>query len=311
MSKQNEDREYPVLSYIKSTTRDTVQSIGRNSLMSMVSIVSIVAALLILGIFVIFSVNVQEITQNVEAALELKVFIKKDATVDQINNLEQELLKNDAVESVTFQSAEDALKEFSDSLEEYSGLLSGYTNANNPMRASYTLRIQRSDDIMPVKSYCESLTDMGVDYVKYGEEYVDFLMKFSRYSKIFCAVMVVILTLVSGFIIFNTIKLTCFARRHEIRVMRYVGAPDWYIRMPFVLEGTFLGAMGAVAAILLIRTSYYFLIAYVKQSVYMPMDSALVSPMALLIPLSWACLLYGIIVGASGSLFSIRKFLDV
>lgn len=310
MSREKKDREYPILSYIKSMSRDTVQGIGRNSLMSMVSMISIVAALLILGIFVIFSANLDEITQNVEAALELKVFLKKDVTTEQVNDLQKELSANSAIDGVTYQSAEEALQNFSASLEEYSGLLSGYNASNNPMQASFTVQIHNAEDIQTVKAFCEKLTDRGVDYVKYGEEYVDVLVKFSHYSRIFCIIMVVILTAISIFIIFNTIKLTCFARRREIRVMRYVGAPDWYIRLPFVLEGTLLGAGGAIAAAMILRTAYYCLIAYVNHSVYIPMDSAMVSPSVLLVPLTWACIAYGVIVGALGSLFSIRKFLD-
>jgi cell division transport system permease protein len=307
---KNRNNEVHFFSFIKSVFRDTTQSIKRNNLMSMVSVLSVVAALIILGIFIVFSVNLEQITQNVESALELKVFLKAGITTQQMATVEEKLKSNDNISEVTYVSADEALQEFSTSLEGYSGLLSGYNSTNNPMQASFTVRVNDPEKIRDVKSYAESLNGQGVDYVKYGEEYVDAMVKFSDFSKVFCAVMLGILTLVSIFIIYNTIKLTCFARRREIRVMRYVGAADWYIRLPFVLEGTFLGCIGAVAAMLIIRTGYYFMIAYVNHSVYIPMDTALVSPSVLMGPISLFCILYGVIIGACGSLFSIRKFLD-
>lgn len=310
MAGKGNQREFQIFSFLKSVFRDTTQSIERNNLMSMASVLSVVAALIILGIFVIFSVNLEQITKNVESALELKVFLKSDITQEQQLSLETELKKNSDITEITYQSADDALKEFSDSLEGYAGLLSGYSSNNNPMQASFTIKVTSSDKIKDVKAYAEGLTNKGVDYVKYGEEYVDALMKFSRFSNIFCLVMLIVLTLVSIFIIYNTIKLTCFARRREIRVMRYVGAADWYIRTPFVLEGTFLGCIGALAAMLVIRTGYYFIIAYVNHSVYIPMDTALVSPSLLMGPISLFCMLYGVVIGSCGSLFSIRKYLD-
>ena len=306
----NNKREIHFFSFIKSIFRDTVQSIERNNLMSVISILSVVAALIILGIFVAFSVNLEEITKNVESALELKVFLKDELTAEQTKALAAEIKKDPDVTNVEFESADQALNEFSDSLEGYSGLLSGYNSSNNPMQASFTIQVTDSEKIQDVKEFAEGLKDKGVDYVKYGEEYVDALMKFSKFSGIFSIVMLIVLTLVSIFIIYNTSKLTCFARRREIRVMRYIGAADWYIRAPFVLEGTFLGAMGAIAAMLLIRTGYYFLIAHVNYSVYIPMNTQLVSPSVLLGPISGFCLVYGIVIGSLGSLVSIRKYLD-
>ena len=304
-------REIQFFSYMKSIFRDTSLSVEQNSMMGMASILSVVASLIILGIFVIFSINLDQITQSVEEALELKVFVKKDITQEELETLEMTLASNGDVASVRFESADEALANFSESLDDYSALLNGYDSENNPMTPSFIIKAVNPDKLHTVKNFAASLKDEGVEQVKYGEEYVDMLMTFSQFSSIFSVVMGIILTGVSVFIIYNTIKLTCFARRREIRVMRYVGASDWYIRFPFFLEGAFLGVMGALVAMLLIRTSYLFMIAYVDQSVYIPMDTTLVAPNTLMGPISLFCIVYGIVIGASGSLFSIRKFLDV
>ena len=310
MEASTSKKEFRFGSYIKCIFRDTFRSIKDNSLMSVASVLSIVAALIILGIFVIFSANLDQITNNMEAEMELKVFLKHEITEEQRTKLEQDLLNYSEISGVTYESADEALQNFSESLEDYSGLLSGYNSSNNPMQASYSVQVHNAENIKAIKGYIEKLSDDGVDYVKYGEEYVDALIKFSQYSNIFCIVMLVILTVVSMFIIYNTIKLTCFARRREIRVMRYVGASDWYIRAPFVLEGMILGCLGAIIAMLIIRSGYYFILSYVEHSVYIPMNSSLVDPSVLMGPLTIFCVLYGIIIGSLGSLISMRKFLD-
>ena len=259
--------------YLKSIFRDTSRSIRRNKLMSVASVLSIGAALIILGIFVIFSSNLSHITQNVESALELKVYVQSNLSQDQVNRLNEKLSNHQNVTKVTYVSAEQALQDFSKSLGDYSGLLSGYNSSNNPMPASFNLKISSADKINTVKKYAESLKADGVTEVKYGEEYVDALVSFSHFSNIFSMVLIVVLSVVSVFIIYNTIKLTCFARRKEIRVMRYVGATDWFIRSPFVLEGTVLGAIGAIVALAIVWGGYRAAIAYVARSVYLPMHS--------------------------------------
>lgn len=304
-------KESSFFPYLKSITREAFSSIKRNNLMGLASVLSILAALIILGIFIVFSVNLQHITQNVESALELKVYLKKDITQEQIDSLQSQLQSNEYVTEVTYVSADQALSDFSSSLQEYSGLLQGYDSSNNPMQASFNLKVSDPDRIKDVKTYAEGLQNEGVDSVKYGEEYVDALTSFSHFANIFSIALIVILSVVSIFIIYNTIKLTCFARRKEIRVMRYVGAANWYIRAPFVLEGVIFGLIAALIAIILIRANYYFLISYVQQSIYLPMNSDLVDPNSIMGPITLFSFIYGIAIGAVGSVFSMRKFLNV
>ena len=297
--------------YFKSVMRETFRSITRNSLMSAASVLSILSALLILGIFIVFSVNVEHITNSVAQSLELKVYLTNGLTQEQITNVENKLKSNDQITEVTYISAEQALADFSASLKEYSGLLNGYNASNNPMQASFNVKIVDPMRIKEVKAYAETLSGDGVSSVKYGEEYVDALTTFSRFTTIFCVALIIVLSVVSLFIIYNTIKLTCFARRREIRVMRYVGASNWYIRAPFVLEGTILGFIAAILALLLIRLNYFFLLSYVQQAVYLPMNAQLVPPQQIMGPLAIFSILYGVIIGSVGSLVSMRKFLDV
>ncbi|WKY45486.1 permease-like cell division protein FtsX [Eubacteriaceae bacterium ES2] len=295
----------------KNIIRDTIHSIERNNLMSAASVVSVVAALLILGIFLILTINVEEVTKDIESQLELTVFLQEDFTDTQKDTIENALEKSDLIESVSFESAEEALENFTVSLEDYAPLLSGYNSENNPMPASFIVKVKDPEDLDAVQELAMQYEDEGVEYVRYGQEYVDMLIKFNSFTNTLSIGVLIVLSLISVFIIYNTIKLTVFARRREIGIMKYVGATNTYIRTPFILEGLFLGIIGAVIAYLVIRVTYFYLLGVIGSSSFLPVDASLASPTVVLSQLVIFFMLYGGIIGAVGSVVAIRKFLDV
>lgn len=295
----------------RNVVRDTVKSIERNNLMSAASILSVIAALMILGIFLILSINVEEVTKDVESKLELKVFLQQDFTEAQKLTVEQALENDNMIESVTFESAQEALDKFSASLDEYSSLLSGYNSQNNPMPASFIIRVKDPSDLEAVQALAMNYKGQGVEYVRYGQEYVQALVSFNNFTNTLSIVVLIVLSVISIFIIYNTIKLTVFARRREIGIMKYVGATNNYIRAPFILEGTFLGLIGAIVAFLIIRITYFYILGFVGGSTFLPVDASLASPDAVMGKLLFFFLIYGGFIGSVGSVFAIRKFLDV
>ena len=295
----------------KNVVRDTMKSIERNNLMSAASVLSVIAALIILGIFLILTINVQEVTKDVESKLELKIFLQSEFTDTQKETIEQALEKSDLIESVSFESAEEALEKFTVSLEDYAPLLSGYNSENNPMPASFVVRVTDPDDMEEVQSLAMSFEGQGVEYVRYGQEYVEALVSFNKFTNTLSIVVLVVLSMISIFIIYNTIKLTVFARRREIGILKYVGATNAGIRAPSILEGTLLGLIGAIVAFLIIRITYYYVLGLVGGNLFLPVDASLASPEAVMGQLIFFFLLYGGFIGAIGSVFAIRKFLDV
>ncbi|MEG0378846.1 MAG: permease-like cell division protein FtsX [Eubacterium sp.] len=295
----------------RTILRDTFQSMKRNSLMSIASVFSIMAALIILGIFLVLSINIRQATASVESSLEVKIFFKEDYTEDQRMALENDLKADPRIEEVRFETKDEALENFSSSIEDYTGLLSGFSSANNPMPASLIVRAKNAEDIQEIKVFASEYTDRGVEYVKYGEEYISALLNFNHFANTLSIVVIVVLSIISLFLIYNTIKLTVFARRKEIGIMKYVGATDAYIRTPFVLEGTFLGVIAAVVAILVVRLGYYYILGMIGGNVLMPVASALASPDVVIGQLIFFFVIYGVVIGALGSVFAIRKFLDV
>lgn len=295
----------------RNVIRDTLKSIERNNLMSIASVLSVIAALIILGIFLILTINVQEVTKDVESKLELKVFLQEGFSEDQRVTIEEALKNSELIESVNFESSQEALDNFTVSLEDYAPLLSGYNTENNPMPASFIIRVKNPDDLEAVQSLAMTFKDQGVEYVRYGQEYVEALVTFNKFTNSLSIVVLIVLSLISVFIIYNTIKLTVFARRKEIGVMKYVGATNGYIRAPFILEGTLLGLMGAVVAFLVIRIAYYYVLGLVGGNLFLPVDATLAAPTEVMKQLAFFFLIYGGVIGAVGSIFAIRKFLDV
>lgn len=291
--------------------REAAQSLDRNRLMTIAAAISIVAALIILGVFILISTNIQRATKNVESNLEIKVFLKDDTTAEQKETIYQALIGDPNVDSVRFETKAEALDNFSSQLQDYTDLLDSYTGDNNPLPESYILTVKNGDDIQSVVSLANSYQDQGVEYVKYGENYVNSLLRFNHFINIVSVVILVIMSVIALFLIYNTIRLTVVNRSREIQIMKYVGATDLYIQAPFVLEGIFLGVISAAIAVLFIRLVYLYILGQVNGLVMLSISDTFIAPNEIFAQLSAVFFGYGILVGTIGSIIATRKFLDV
>lgn len=304
-------RENAWLIMPKTMAKEAMQSMKRNSLISIAAVISIVAALIILGVFLVLSINIRNATGNVESNLEIKAFMSSDYSQEQKSDFEEALAKNPAITSVHFESEEEALSNFSSTIEDYSNLLSNFNAGNNPLPASFVIKAKDAESLEEVKAFISSYEGKGIEYIKHGEDYINALMNFNRFMNTLSVVMLVVLSLISFYLIYNTIRLTMFARRKEINIMKYIGATNAYIQTPFVLEGTILGIIGALVSVLVLRFGYYYLLGAVSSTMMISVTSALASPNAILTQLLFIFVAYGVVIGTAGSVFAIRKFLDV
>ena len=218
------------------------------------------------------------------------------------------------IQSVKYESKATALKNFSNQLNSSSDLTDTFNAKNNPMPESYIVRAKNADNLGKIKkqiSQYNKKNNAGIEYIKYGKDYIKALTNFSHFINLFCIFVVIVLSVISYFLIYNTIKLTVFARRKEIGIMKYVGATDGYIRAPFILEGAFLGIIAALAATLAVRTGYFYILGYLSGNALLPITANLSSPAALIGQIVIFFLVYGILIGTIGSRVAIRKFLDV
>ncbi|NLN98449.1 MAG: ABC transporter permease [Eubacteriaceae bacterium] len=298
-------------STLRSILREALQSISRNRLMSVISVLSITAALMILGIFVVFTLNIQSLTANVESRLGMQIFLSEDYTELEKTNLEKALMDNPNIVEVTFEDVLDAKEKFSDELENYAILTTDLTGEKNPLPVSFIIKVDKPENLEEVKAYVESHSGNGVEYIRYGDNYVDSLLRFNYFVNILSILVLTVLTIISFVLIYNTIKLTIYARRKEIGIMKYVGATDRYIRTPFVFEGMVLGLIAAISALLLLRLGYYYFFGMIKGNVVIPIQSLLASPESVFKQIIVFFIIYGMALGAIGSRFAMKKFLDV
>lgn len=295
----------------KNFFRDAIQNIRRNSVMSVASILSVVCALVIVGVVLALAININYITDNIESNLELKVYLNDNIPSIVQDEIYKTLVSLDGVEDVTYESKADALKSFKESLgSENASIISNYTVENSPLPAAFIVRFTEARFIEP--AYNQAVKMDGVKDAVYGEDTVNKLIQFNKFANTVTWVVSAILSLIAVFIIFNTTKLTVFSRRNEISIMKYVGATDWYIRFPFLIEGTLLGLFGAVFSILMLRNLYYFVAGMLQGSLsILPLGQTLAPASFVMSRIAVIFLIYGILLGTIGSSFSIKKFLHV
>lgn len=296
---------------IKNFFRDSFHNIRRNSLMSVASVLSVVCALVIVGVVLVLAININYMTTQVEQNLEVKVYMEDEITATQRDAIYETIKASPYVSTITYESKEDALNNFKDILADKAYILSGYEESGkNPLHASYVVKVNNSANIEDVYLLSKDLE--GVNEVVYGEDILDNFRKLNALISLVSISIFIILSIVALFIIYNTIKLTVFARRNDISIMKYIGATDNYIRFPFIIEGSILGVLGSIVALLIIRNVYYFFMGYVQSSLTaLPLGYTFAPAGTVMLQVCFYFVIYGILIGALGSSFSIRKYLNV
>lgn len=294
------------ISTVKFFIQDSLKSLRRNKTISTASAATVAATLFILGIFLLAILNVKQGIIEVESKVEVKVFLKDDITTKQQNELEKKIKAVDGVVDVAYESKTQAMDKFKKQLGDQNKSLVDGLEKDNPMPNSFIVKVERPEVVSAVVNGIKGTE--GIDTIKDGREVIDKLIAITRTMKWIGSIIFIVLIGVSLFLIGNTIKLTLYSRRREIGIMKYIGATDWFIRWPFIIEGMIIGILGGVIADLALF--YAYKIAYVKVSTGLMMIQ-LVSPQYVLTTILGLFLLSGMIIGSLGSILSIRKFLAV
>ncbi|HOB35305.1 MAG: ABC transporter permease [Firmicutes bacterium] len=284
--------------------KEAAQGVLRNGWMTVASVTVMVLTLLMLGIFVIINLNVMQITEEIKEQVELIVYLEDEADHQY---LRQQILELPGIARLTYVSKEEALRRMQEELgEDIADALEG----RNPLPASFEIQVHDPETIGEVADAIEPMA--GVESVDYGKKVVERLFEFTRILRLFSMGVIAVLAVMALFLIANTIKLTVFARRRQIGIMKFVGATDWFIRWPFILEGIFLGLLGALTAYLVLFYGYWYLYAKASAWFYQNFLSVKLATPALvgreLLKLLFAL---GAGIGALGSGISVRRFLDV
>jgi len=284
---------------------ESLNSIRRNGLMSMASLMTVALSLLILGVFMILVMNLNHMASILESQVQVTVYLQDTLKETEVLEMGTRITRLPGVTRVNFVSKEEALNRFKIRLGEQQGLLSELGEAN-PLPNSFEVKVDRPDRVKPLALAIAQLK--GVEAARYGQEVVDQLFGLTRMVRIFGVVLIIFLGLAALFIIVNTIRLTVFARRREIGIMKYVGATDWFIRWPFIIEGILLGGLGAFIAVVLLTQFYSMLTRQVYESLaFLP----LLPKYPLMGYVNSFLIFAGCGIGVLGSMISVKKFLKV
>ncbi len=284
---------------------ESLHSIRRNGLMSMASLMTVALSLLILGIFTIMVLNLNNMASVLESQVQVTVYLQDSLKEAEIREVGTRITKLPGVTRVNFIDKVEAMSRFKQRLGAQQGLLAELGEAN-PLPNAFEVKVDRPERVKPVALAIAQLK--GIEAARYGQEVVEQLFSLTRMVRIFGSVLIIFLGLAALFIIVNTIRLTVFARRREIGIMKYVGATDWFIRWPFIIEGVLLGSLGAAISSLLLTQLYGMVTGQVYGTLaFLP----LLPQYPMLGYVNIFLLLAGVAIGALGSIISVKKFLKV
>ncbi len=264
---------------------------------------TVLIGMFLLGLFIALGSWVVSWSDHVKRELLVKVFYEQDATETQINAVRVRLdpASDPRIKSITFVSADEALERMQKKFPELTADL-----PSNPLPPSHEIVPVRAEDVDAIAASLKP-TPAGVDKVKYGKQTADRILRVARVIEIVFLAAVLVLLVASTLLIANTIRLSIFSRRREIEVMKLVGATNWFVRGPFMLEGLICGLVGSLAAVLLLllgrELALPAILGRIESSSDVEALSFLVNALILL--------LVGLAVGAVGSGLTLRRFLQV
>ncbi len=296
---------------IRYILKESFRNAYRNRLMSLASISIITAALILFGVFYLILINLNHNLDLLYQKPQMQVYCLPELTDEQVAAVKTEIANNKYIESfseVTKKEAFEQLKKYLENDKQDLGgaeILEGYDESM--MFVSFTVKVKDPLDSNKVAKELEALA--GVDNVKYSQQTIDMILKVSNWVKVVSFVLIGLLLVISLFIISNTIKLTVFARRKEINIMKYIGATDWFIRWPFVFEGILIGLLGALIAFVLVAYLYGFAQPKLASEFAGGFEMVQFSGAWGMLVLIYAGI--STVIGASGSVMSIRKHLHV
>ncbi|MDN5361739.1 MAG: cell division transport system permease protein [Moorella sp. (in: firmicutes)] len=285
--------------------RQAALSLWRNFWMSLAATASVAISMFLLGAFVLLVFNVNYIAANLQSNVEIAAFLQVDAPREVALHIQDQVRSLPGVSQVTLVPKEEGLKQLSEQFGSEQDLLAA-TGGVNPLPDYLRVRVADPQGIKDVAQAIQAIP--GVEKVNYGQETVERLFAVVRWLRWLGAAVILMLGLGALSLIVLTIRLAVYSRRREINIMKYVGATDWFIRWPFFLEGLWLGLAGSGIAALAVFFGYRLVLNMMGPAmVFIP----LIHDQGLLIRSALGLVAGGSLVGAVGSLLSIRRFLKV
>jgi cell division transport system permease protein len=283
---------------------EALRSLRRNYFMTIAAVVTVFLSMAVLGVVMVFAYNIDALLKDVEQKVEITIFLKDSATADEIEAMQKEIVALPTVKDSTFVSKEEALRRLREDLKDHPEILESLSG--NPLPASFEVSLRDPQTVDQVAGQFEGRPI--VDEVSYGKEIAERIFRVTSVIRNVLVVFLILLGAVSILLISNTIRLSIYARRREVEIMKLVGATNWFIRWPFVIEGMAVGVVGAGAALAIVLLGTDFVITRIRENLMF-----LTVPFDAISPLTLAAVLLGVgaLIGASGSGLGLRRFLNV
>lgn len=292
---------------IKYFFNDALKSIKRNKTLSIASIATVAATLFILGVITLTMVNVDKAVSQLGSMVEVQIFLKDEITEQQKTALKDKIEAVEGVKGINIETKDQALEKVRDQLKDNAEALTAGFEVKNPFPGSYTVKVSKPEVVDKIITTVKD--SEGIEKISDARDLIVKISNLTKSVKIVGVVSFTVFILVSLFLIGNTIKITVYSRKREIGIMKYVGATDWFIRWPFIIEGVLLGIIGGIIATILLSVGYGFVVSKMPADALMGFSLIGVSYVWKVV--IWEFVLAGTFIGTVGSIISMRKFLKV
>ncbi len=299
------------LSGIKYLTDQGVENIWKNKMMAFATFCVLLISLMLVGVSALFYININSIISGIGDKNEIAVFVNNDASEERVAQFGEELLALENVDSIEFVSKEQALANMIESMPKYETIFASL-DGDNPLPDGYSVQVKDLEQITETVMQIETMSD--VKSVNASNEFAEFLKELQKIVTIIAAAIIVALVIVSMIMISNTTKASVFARREEIQIMKYVGATNAFIRMPFFVEGMVTGLFSGLGAFVITWLGYdaVFKILTQQAGVMNVIGMGSIIPFSdIRIYILIAYILAGSLIGALGSVISTRRHINV
>lgn len=297
-----------LISCIKNFPRHfiaAVQNVWRNGVMSFSSIFAVTITLVLIGVVSVLALNIQDITTNIESGVRIHVKLERDIPTEEEQAIGEKIKAINNVATATYSSKDQELTKLIEGYPDGGELFETY-RADPPMGAAYIVEVSDAKFIKQVATEIQDI--VNVNKATYGGSSTNDMIKTLDMIRTGGSIFIVGLVIVAVFMIANTIKITITSRQTEVSIMRMVGASNWYIRIPFMLEGMLIGLFGSIIPILVVIYGYSMMYDITGGMIASSMLS-LIKPYPFIRDFSLVLAGLGSGVGLIGSFVSIRRFL--
>lgn len=283
-------------------------NVFKNKKSTMASIIIMCATMIIFGLFLIIGENVNHFVDNLKLQQGFQVFMKENATQEEMDQVKEDIRALDGISTIEFVSKEQGLNTMKEKLKDEKGVLDGFNVQK--IKASYIVKVTDLEKSKTIQDEVEKIDN--VVKITNSNETAMKLISIAKIIRIATGVILLLLIIISTFIISNTIKLTVHSRRKEISIMKYVGATNSFIRWPFIVEGIVIGIISSMISILIVGGTYNIITTKMAESDFVRvMGMNLVGLNEMLVSIIVVYLILGIGIGTVGSVVSMRKYLKV